>query len=81
MDALDSSVAQGLAQDREKLEEHLVFILLEELLKQESVVVGGSRVPRTIRLRELERVKDELKMLKVLQVICIGILVQVLQRI
>jgi len=41
MDALDSSIAQGLTQDREKLEEHLIFILLEELLQQKSVVVGG----------------------------------------
>jgi hypothetical protein len=41
MDALDSSIAQGLAQDREKLEEHLIFVLLEELLQQKSVVVGG----------------------------------------
>ena len=81
MDALDSSVAQGLAQDREKLEEHLVFVLFEELLQQKSVVVGGCRVPGTIRLGKLERVKDELKMLKVLEVICVGILVEVLQRV
>ena len=81
MDALDSSIAQGLAQDREKLEEHLVFVLLEELLQQKSVVVGGCWVPGTIRLGKLERVKDELKMLKVLEVICVGILVEVLQRI